>query len=207
METFLRALLPRVLDGRAAFRIVVFQGKSDLLARLPGLLRGYARWLPDSHRIVVLVDRDDDDCVALKQHLESVASEAGLVSRSAARSGPWRIVNRIAVEELEAWYFGDWDAVCQAYPRARSHRVEQAGFRDPDAIVGGTWEAFERQLKKSGYFRNGLRKIEAARAVAPHIDPKRNRSRSFVAFHDAIRDALGMPPLSGPARSAAPSPG
>ncbi len=33
---------------------------------------------------------------------------------------------------------------------------------DPDAIPGGTWEAFERVLQRSGYFQTGLRKLEAA---------------------------------------------
>jgi len=36
-----------------------------------------------------------------------------------------------------------------------------AGYRDPDAIRGGTWEAFERILKRHDYFKTGLRKVEA----------------------------------------------
>lgn len=39
-----------------------------LLARLPERLRGYASWLPDTWRIVVIVDRDDADCTTLKAH-------------------------------------------------------------------------------------------------------------------------------------------
>src|SRR5580698_6267952 len=58
-ETFLSALLPRLLGDGATFRIHSFQGKSDLLANLERRLMGYARWIPDSTRIVVLVDRDD----------------------------------------------------------------------------------------------------------------------------------------------------
>lgn len=49
-------------------------------------------------------------------------------------------------------------------------------------------EAFERVLQRGGYFRTGLRKIEAARAIAPYIDPGRNRSRSFAQFRDALLD-------------------
>ena len=37
--------------------------------------------------------------------------------------------------------------------------------------------------------RVGLRKVEAARAIAAHIDPARNRSQSFGVFVGAIREA------------------
>ena len=62
-------------------------------------------------------------------------------------------------------------------------------FRDPDAIPGGTWEAFERILKRAGYFPTGLRKIEAARSIAPHVDPWASRSNSFARFRDAVLEA------------------
>jgi hypothetical protein len=65
-------------------------------------------------------------------------------------------------------------------------------YRDPDSIAGGTWEALERVLKSAGYFRTGLRKIELARSVAKHMDPQRNRSRSFRAFVDAINRLKGF---------------
>jgi len=78
MEAFLRALLPCVLPAGRTFEVHTFQGKSDLLAKLQSRLRGYARWLPDDWRLVVVVVRDDDDCQALKQQLESMATTAGL---------------------------------------------------------------------------------------------------------------------------------
>ena len=189
MEAFLRGLLPRALPEGCTFECRVFQGKRDLLRKLGSRLRGYRRWLPNECRLVVVVDRDDDDCHALKTRLEKAAADADLLTRSRARGGLWQVVNRIAIEELEAWYFGDWEAVRQAYPGVPRNTPNQARYRDPDAIQGGTWEAFERLLKKRGHFRNGLRKIEAARAVAPNIDPARNHSRSFTAFRDALAEA------------------
>ena len=56
----------------------------------------------------------------------------------------------------------------------------------PDAIQGGTWEAFERILKRRGYFKTGLRKVEAARAIASYSEPTRNTSQSFANFFHAI---------------------
>lgn len=158
------------------------QGKHNLLKRLPGRLRGYAGWLPPSWRIIVVVDRDQDDCLQLKADLDRFAADAGLATRTSAGGGPYAVVNRLAIEELEAWYFGDWAAVRAAYPDVSAHIPGQARYRLPDAIAGGTWENFERILKRSSYFTTGLRKVEAARAISAHLDPEANRSQSFQAL-------------------------
>ena len=99
------------------------------------------------------------------------------------------MVNRIAIEELEAWFFGDWEAVRSAYPKVPASQLQKAGFRDPDAIKGGTWEAMERVMQGAGYFGGGLRKIELARSVAAHMVAERNRSASFRAFVEAVAAA------------------
>ena len=191
MEAALQVLLPPLL-GPAAFQIIRFQSKDDLLKHAPARLRGYAGWLPASTRILVLVDRDDDDCVTLKARLEASAAAAGLLTKTAAAKGQrFQLVTRIAVEELEAWFFGDWQAVQAAYPKVSPQIPRKAGLRDPDAIGGGTWEALERVLKRAGYFSTGLRKVELARTVARHMDPGRNRSRSFNAFAAAVAACRG----------------
>ena len=189
MEAFLEVLLPRFLPPEITFALHSFQGKSDLLKNLPRRLHAYSRWLPASARIVVVVDRDNGDCGKLKKELEAAATSSGLVTRSNAADRRWRVVNRVVIEELEAWYFGDWAAVCSAYPRTSRNVPAKAAYRDPDAIRGGTWEAFERVMQRHGYFKAGLRKVEAARAVARFMDPMRNRSGSFAKFRDAVAEA------------------
>lgn len=190
MEAFLRGFLPRLLPNDRTFEVHAFQGKADLLGKLHARLRAYAKWLPDDWRIVVVVDRDDEDCKRLKGRLENMAASAGLVTRSQCGNKPWQLVNRIAIEELEAWYFGDWAAVCTAYPRVSPNVPSQAGYRDPDAVAGGTWEAFERVLQRHGYFKAGLQKVATARSVGGLLDPGRCQSRSFLAFRDAIAEAI-----------------
>jgi len=189
MEAFLRALLPRLLPQDRTFEVHPFQGKSDLLGKLEARLRGYAQWLPADSRIVVVVDRDDEGCRELKRQLESIARRAGLRTRTRSRNATWQLVNRVAVEELEAWYFGDWAAVRTAFPRASANVPRRQGLRNPDAIAGGSWEAFERVMQAHGYFKGGLAKIEAARAIGAHVDPARSSSQSFRAFSDAIAEA------------------
>lgn len=187
MEAALRILVPKMV-GDLSHEIYPYQSKQQLLARLPDRLRGYKRWLPTDWRIVVVVDRDGDDCINLKAELEAMATKAGLITRSTRRSPRSRfsVVNRIVVEELEAWYFGDWEATCAAYPCLNPHQTARRGYRDPDEVAGGTWEALERVMKSRGYFATGLRKIEAARTIAQHMDPSRNTSRSFQVLRDAL---------------------
>ena len=189
MEVFLQTLLAHKLVGESTFVIHSFQGKNDLLKKLPSRLRGYSYWIPENYRIVVMLDRDDDDCRVLKNQLETIATESGLITRSRADGNPWQVVNRIAIEELEAWYFGDWEAVCKAYPRVKPTVPNRAAYRNSDSIQGGTWESFERVMKRYGYFKEGLRKVAAAQAIAIHIDPACSRSTSFKNFYNAIVEA------------------
>lgn len=193
MEAALEQLLPKLL-GEVAFQVIRFQCKGDLLKKAPDRLRGYASWLPAGWRILVLVDRDDDDCMVLKAELENMAVAAGLLSKTAAGQGRcFQVVNRIVIEELEAWFFGDWAAVQAAFPRVPATVPQKTGFRDPDAIAGGTWEALELVLKRAGYFSTGLRKLELARSVAGHMVIQNNCSRSFQAFASAVMAAKSAP--------------
>jgi hypothetical protein len=188
-EQALLNLLPMILGHQVAYRLIIFQGKTDLLSKLPSRLRGYASWVrPQSgFRVVVLVDADDEDCRHLKQRLEGMAAAAGLSTKSNPQpDGTFCVLNRIAVAELEAWFFGDVTAIQSAYPRVSSTLGRKRGFRNPDAIRGGTWEALERVLQKAGYHRGGLAKIQAARKISAHMDPNRNRSRSFQVFRDGL---------------------
>lgn len=191
-EAALQSILPKLLP-ESELQIIRFQGKQNMLRNLLARLRGFKSWLPENYLLLVLVDRDSDDCRELKAQLENIAKRAGLVSKSAARGrSRFQIVNRIAIEELESWFFGDWEAVRRVYAKAPATIPSQAQYRDPDAISGGTWEALERILQSKGYFESGLRKIELARSVAPYMEPTRNNSRSFQVFRDAIVEAAAL---------------
>lgn len=192
MEAALRKLLPRLVGLQVTYRIHNFGGKQRLLRELPKRLRGYSTWAEAAgYRIVVLVDEDREDCRALKQRMDAACAEAGLATKSSVPDGAeFLVLNRIVVEELEAWLLGDVDAVRAAYPRVSDSLGRRAGFRNPDTIVGGTWEQFERILQAAGYHRGGLAKMTAAAAVAEHMDPDRNRSRSFQSFVTGLEALL-----------------
>lgn len=188
-EAALRNLLPGIVGPKVTFDVHAFQGKKDLLHRLPDRLRGYSNWIVQAdQRIVVLVDADRDDCHVLKRRLERAAHDAGFVTKSSARRGEqFAVLNRIAIEELEAWFFGDLEALRRAYPRVSASLSRQARFRHPDRISGGTWEALERVLQDARYHRGGLRKILAATHISAHMEVGRNTSGSFQTFCDGLR--------------------
>jgi hypothetical protein len=138
----------------------------------------------------VLVDRDEEDCKRLKARLEKICHTAGLISKTAAGTEQSaQVINRIVVEELEAWFLGDVMALRHAYPRLPDIS-QKAAFRNPDRIRGGTWETLERLLQKAGYYKGGLPKIELAKTITPHMEPGCNTSKSFQTFRKALLELV-----------------
>jgi len=180
MAEALEILVPQIVPGHT-FGVHPYQGKTDLLGKLNERLRSYAgmRSSWSELRVVLVVDRDNEDCHDLKQKLLNACSAAKCDA-----------LCRIAIEELEAWFFGDVDALRAAYPSVPASLASKAKYRDPDAIAGGTWEALERVLQRAGHYANGIPKVEVARKVAEHMRPDANQSRSFQVFRDGLRQIV-----------------
>ncbi|MBI4678965.1 MAG: DUF4276 family protein [Elusimicrobia bacterium] len=186
-EAALNVLLPRILGRKHTFKVYPHQGKTDPLAVLPHRLRAYramiqAGW--NDCRIAVLLDRDRDACLDLKRRVEAMAIAAGLSTKSKPRRRRFVALSRIAIEELEAWFFGDRQAVVKAYPRLGGKKLRWPPM--PDRISGGTWETFERLLQRDGYHKSGYTKVHGARIIAEQMDPQKNTSPSFRCFRDGL---------------------
>lgn len=195
MKNALDVLMPRLLGERAAALNIIDHGsKQQLLLKLPNRLAGYAKRLGhEDIRALVVIDRDDDNCLQLKRQLEGFAAAVGLATKSSPDGdGQFRVVNRIVVEELEAWFFGDVPALCAAYPGVAATLDCRAGYRDPDAITGGTWEKLLQILQRAGHYRASERlpKTEVARRVAALMNPRQNRSTSFNHFVTGLEALL-----------------
>lgn len=198
MEAFLRGILPRLIADRAEWKIINHGSKDRLLKNLPTRLQSYrgTAGIMDLG-VLILIDRDDDDCKRLKNDLEQMALSRGLATKtSPTRDGLFHVVNRIVIEELEAWFFGDVAAMRETYPRIPETLGESRNYRNPDAIRGGTWEALHREMKGAGYFKDNFPKIEVARAISPFMNPEANRSPSFQAFRQGL-EALISPRVIG----------
>lgn len=185
-EEALKHLLPKILKD-VSYEFHTFQGRDKMLKDLPERLKG-EQWIPDNWRIIVLIYEDRKDCHELKAKLEQTAHEAGFVTKSsAAPDEDFQVVNRIAVEEIEAWFFGDVEDLHSAYPRIPKNLQSKAKYRNPDAIRGGTYEALEHILKRANYYKGNVPKREVAENIAQHMEPSRNRSKSFQVFVEGLK--------------------
>lgn len=191
MKALLEEILPKMLDD-SSFEIRVFNGKPALLRELPHRLKGYAAMKKSmqSLRVVVLIDRDQEDCRKLRERIDQVGSAAGLNPSSLSQDVKGDLVAVVVCEELEAWYFGDVGALRKCYPRLPDQLGNRRAYRDTDHIRGGTAEALERVLQSHGYFLGGLAKMNLSRDVAPHMNIDENRSKSFNYFRRSLAYAL-----------------
>ena len=175
-EKLLGLLLPRIIGEYGdphTWRIHAYKGigripiglrvKDDpanriLLNQLPKLLRGYSK-SKGIDAVVVVLDVDKRDCQAFLKELKSVAIECNSLSNT---------LFRLAIEEMEAWYFGDRNALLCAYPHANRDVLDRyvqdsqcdTWERLADAVYPGGSSAIKKigwplpgQLKHEWYLR------------------------------------------------------
>jgi hypothetical protein len=151
-------------------RFIVFDGKQDLEKQLPGKLRGY---LNPHARFIVLRDQDGGDCKKVKKRLTDLCPS----------SHRPRTKVRIACHELESFYLGDLRAVEAAMgTRGLAAKHKEAKFRDPDRLSSPA-----RELET--LTGNRYQKVAGSRAIAPHLELRAPRSKSFDHLLQAVRSA------------------
>ena len=154
--------------------------KRILLDQLPRLLKGYKK-TPGIDAVVVVVDSDRKSCQEFLNELRSVATESGSPDT----------LFRIAIEEIEAWYLGDPNAILAAYPRAKPAVLAKY---EQDSVCG-TWEVLAdvvypggvKAVHKLGWPLPGNLKHEWAANIGAHMDIERNASPSFKKFVSGLR--------------------
>ena len=112
--------MPKLLKQRARYKIINFGSKSKLIKSLSQRLNAYAARIKKGEklRIVVLVDRDADNCQDLKNKLENIAFQSGLATKSKpSAEGNFWVINRIVIQELESWFIGDPKVTLSAWFR------------------------------------------------------------------------------------------
>lgn len=192
-------LLPAVIgnfDAPHTWRVLRYKGigrlpaglavkadpaKRALLSQLPRLLAGYGK-TPGIDAVVVVVDSDRRDCKDFLAELLAVLQ--------CCRPAP-NAMFRLAIEELEAWYLGDRQALLAAYPRARR---DVLGRYLQDSVCG-TWELLAdavhpggvAAVQKAGWPLPGEIKRAWAEQIGPKMDVEQNASPSFCKFRDGLR--------------------
>ena len=168
----LETLLPRILSEfpvSIPCKCIPHQGKSDLQKSIPIKLKA---WCQPGTFFVILHDQDSHDCVPLKEELKKIC----------ARQSQHSPLIRIACRELEAWYFGDLDAVQRAFPKSNATKhQDRAKYRNPDTIVCPSVEL--QRIAKGIYLHKGI----AAKTVPQYMDVHNNSSKSFNHFVTDVR--------------------
>lgn len=196
-KAMLDTLVPKIIGDRHTFDVKAYKGigripqkltkpadasKRILLDNLPRLLAGYGKSWPVGYGAVVVVCDLDDKCLkSFRAELQAILS--------VCRPAP--VVRFcIAIEEGEAWFLGDIQAIKSAYPGAKSVLLD--GYV-PDSICG-TWERLadaiskggSKRLAEQGWQTVGAEKSAWARHITPNMDVANNRSPSFNYFRNKL---------------------
>lgn len=168
-EAFASAIAVRLgLTDRLTF--VPHEGKSDLDRSFP---RKIPAWrYPSDARFVIVRDNDGADCRQLKQRL---LEKVGTPYRD-------RVKIRIVMQELEAWYLGDLDAVEAAgfLSAGQAQRLKAStDYRTPEALLQSK-QTFMKLVNRRST-------IEIASEVGRCANLENNLCAGFRYFLDALR--------------------
>lgn len=168
MKYFLDGFLPRILPEKITFVTIPHEGKSDLQKSLAAKLRG---WNEPDVKFVVVQAQDSNDCRELKKKLLALCDNSGR-----------NVLIRIACRELEAWYFGDIDALNMAYGVDLSNIKKKKRFRIPDEIVNPKKELMKLLPEHQ--------QISGAKKIAPVLNIENNSSVSFQMFVKGVKKLI-----------------
>ena len=164
MKELLDGILPKILPDGITFKTIPHEGKSDLEHSLPIKLRV---WNEPNTSFVVVHDQDSNNCIEFKKKLIDLCAGFGK-----------KVLIRIPCHELEAWYWGDLDAVSMAYNKNLNLLKNKRKYQNPDRIEHPKIE-LQRFLPK-------MWQINGARRMSQYMDINKNTSHSFRVFVQGV---------------------
>jgi hypothetical protein len=188
-------LIPKLLGEEATYNIYPYKGigrlpkgmrpntdasKRLLLDQLPRLLSGYGK-NPSCGIIVFIFDLDDNDKRELEAKLYNILTSCDPKPTA---------LFCFAIEEFEAWYLGDINAVQQAYPKVKmnvlSSYVNDSICGTWELLADATCEGGHNALLKRGRQAVGEQKSIWAKTISPHMNVDDNASPSFKDMRDQL---------------------
>lgn len=185
----LREILVRGFDQteNEGFQVIQHQGRGrppgnplrtpagrTLLDQLGMRLKAAAR---TGDRVLALIDNDGDDCARRKAWMTDVHARVAALSPAAPPTAKFRVV----MQETEAWYLADGQAIRRAFRGADLRRVPQHPEQVSDAA-----ESFARVVGEL----DTRRKVQWAEAIAPYLNLANPRANSLAAVLDAVSALL-----------------
>lgn len=203
----LNILVPKIVGDEHTFSCHLYKGigripknlnsKTDprkriLLDQLPRLLRGYGNAFsnyPEDYQAVVILVCDLDN-----KSLNLFLQELCAILDACNPKPETRFC--IAIEEGEAWFLGDIQAIKSAYPKAK---MAVLNCYENDSICG-TWERLAdavfpggvQSLLDKGWQAVGAEKSSWSERISPHMDIANNSSPSFCYFKKTLQEFAGI---------------
>jgi len=207
-KTALNILIPKIINiEQHTFNVHSYKGighipknltsstsdpkKRTLLDNLPRLVQGYgktfANYPPDYSVVLIIICDLDMRCLStFRKELLNCVDQFSFIKPKTQFC--------IAIEEGEAWYLGDLDAIRSAYPKAKTTVLNSY---TNDSICG-TWEKLadavysggNKNLSKLGSHSIGKEKNNWAEKISPLMDVEKNLSPSFCYFRDKLRSYI-----------------
>ena len=165
MKVVLDKLLPEILPADYQFVTIPHEGKNDLRKSIPIKLKA---WNEPDVKFVILHDQDAADCIQLKNDLLKVCETTGR-----------DCLVRIVCHELDSWYWGDINAIEQAYGVNLDKLKSKRKFINPDDMVDP-----KKELKK---YIPDHQQISGAKKISQYMHVMSNRSKSFQVFVSGVR--------------------
>ncbi|MCG8642396.1 MAG: DUF4276 family protein [Desulfobacterales bacterium] len=199
-EIALNILIQKIISVKNTYTIHSYKGigrlpkglkpgsdpqKRILLDQLPKLIRGYGKTFQGYHDysavVIIVLDLDDKDLNSFETELNEVVNTCNPKPET---------YFCFAIEEGEAWFLGDMNAIKMAYPNAKDSVLNTY---ENDSICG-TWEKLADaifpggsiSLKKQGWMKIGKTKSEWAERITPSLDIENNQSPSFHYFKNKL---------------------
>jgi len=160
-------ILPKILPKAVEFLCIPHEGKSDLQNSIPRKLRN---WKEPNIKFVIVHDKDSNDCIKLKTELKNLAKNS--------HRGDTLV--RIICTELESWFLGDLTAVEKAFGINLSKKKNKAIYRNPDNNIQNAKQELRKLIPQ-------YQPISGSRKIAPEMNFKDNKSKSFHVFMDGVK--------------------
>ncbi len=198
-------LVPMVIGSEHSFKVYPYKGighipanmsdpkdaaKRILLHNLPKILKGLGKTFKNygnsyNAAAVIVCDLDKKCFKQFRQELFNILDVCDPKPMT---------VFCIAIEEMEAWFLGDINAIKRAYPKAKTNILvsyENDSICDTwEKLADAVYSGGATKLLGKGWQTVGREKSVWAEKITPHLNINDNKSQSFQYFVKKLQSLI-----------------